>query len=70
MKTVECWQWRYRNLETGLFCRTIFSCGVEEAAVLYPGAKRIEGTRVLREVSGKVLSPTTRSNTGHSSASA
>ena len=50
MKTVEYWRWRYRNMETGRICRTMFPCSQEEAAKLYPGAERIEGTVVLREV--------------------
>ena len=53
MRTVECWRWRYRNVETGRICRTMFPCSAEEAAKLYPGAKPIEGTRVLREVADR-----------------
>jgi hypothetical protein len=50
MKTAEYWRWRYRNVETGQICRTIFPCSVEEAAKLYAHAERIEGTMILREV--------------------
>ena len=50
MKTVEYWRWRYRNVQTGQICRTMFGCSVAEAAALYPGAERIEGTMILREV--------------------
>ena len=50
MKTVEYWMWRYRNVETGRFCRTMFPCSAEEASRLYPDAERIEGTMILREV--------------------
>jgi len=50
MRTVEYWRWRYRNIETGRVCRTMFPCSAEEAAALYPGAERIEGTLILREV--------------------
>ena len=34
MKTVEYWRWRYRNVETGRICRTMFPCSVEEARVI------------------------------------
>ena len=50
MRTVEYWRWRYRNVETGRICRTMFPCSVEEAKRLYPDAERIEGTLILREV--------------------
>ena len=50
MKTVEYWRWRYRSPETGRVCRTVFPCSAEEAERLYPGAERIEGTMILREV--------------------
>jgi hypothetical protein len=50
MKTVEYWRWRYRNVETGRICRTMFPCSAKEAATLYPGAERIPGTMILREV--------------------
>ena len=50
MRTVEYWRWRYRNVETGQICRTMFPCSVEEAKRLYPGAERIEETLILREV--------------------
>jgi hypothetical protein len=50
MKTIEYWRWRYRNVETGRICRTMFGCSADEAAQLYPGAEPIEGTMVLREV--------------------
>ena len=50
MKTVEYWMWRYRNVETGRICRTMFPCSADEASRLYPDAKRIEGTMILREV--------------------
>ena len=50
MKTIEYWRWRYRNIETGRICRTMFACSAAVAARLYPGAERIEGTMVLREV--------------------
>ena len=50
MRTVEYWRWRYRNVETGRICRTMFPCSVEEARALYPDAERIEGTMILREV--------------------
>jgi hypothetical protein len=50
MTTVEYWRWRYRNIETGRICRTMFPCSEQEAAKLYPGAERIQGTMVLREV--------------------
>ena len=49
MKTVEYWRWRYRSLETGRICRTVFPCSAEEAKRLYPDAERIEGTMILRE---------------------
>jgi hypothetical protein len=50
MNTVEYWRWRYRNYQPGQICRTIFGCTAEEATKLYPGAARIEGTMVLREM--------------------
>ena len=50
MGTVECWLWRYRNIETGRICRTMFPCSAEEARRLYPDAERIAGTMILREV--------------------
>ena len=50
MKTVEYWRWRYRDVETGRICRTMFACSAAEAAKLYPEAERIEGTMVLREI--------------------
>jgi hypothetical protein len=58
MKTVEYWRWRYRKLDTGQICRTMFGCTVEEAMKLYPGAERLEGTMVLREM-GEALPPFT-----------
>ena len=51
MKTVEYWRWRYRNVETGRICRTVFACSAEEAARLSPDAEPIAGTMVLRELS-------------------
>ena len=48
MKTVEYWQWRYRNVETGRIRRTVFTCSAEEAARLYPDAEEIEGTKRRR----------------------
>ena len=50
MKRVEYWRWRYRNVETGRICRTMFPCSAEEAVRLYPGAEPIEGTLILKEV--------------------
>jgi len=50
MKTLEYWRWRYRNVETGRICRTMFAFSADEAAKLYPNAERIEGTMVLRDV--------------------
>jgi hypothetical protein len=50
MKTVEYWMWRYRNVETGRICRTMFPCSAEEASRLYPDAERIQGTMILRQV--------------------
>lgn len=55
MKTVEYWRWRYRNVETGRICRTVFACSAEEAARLYPDAEPIAGTMVLRELSDNEL---------------
>jgi hypothetical protein len=52
MKALEYWRWRYRHPGTGEICRTMFGCTVEEATRLYPGAERIEGTMVLREMDG------------------
>lgn len=54
MKTIEYWRWRYRNVETGRICRTMFACSADEAAKLYPGAERTEGTMVLREVDDRL----------------
>jgi hypothetical protein len=54
MKTVEYWRWRYRNVETGRICRTMFVCRADEAAQSYRGAERIEGTMVLREVDDRL----------------
>ena len=53
MRTVEYWRWRYRDIETGRTCRTMFPCCAEEAGRLYPGAERIAGTMILREVAGE-----------------
>lgn len=50
MKTVEYWRWRYRDLETGRICRTMFACSAEEAASSYPDAERIDGSLILREI--------------------
>jgi hypothetical protein len=50
MKTVEYWRWRYRNVETGRICRTMFAFSAKEAAVLFPDAEQIEGTLILRQV--------------------
>ena len=50
MRTVEYWRWRYRDVESGRICRTMFPCSAEEAKRLYPDAERIDGTMLLREV--------------------
>ena len=50
MKRGEYWRWRYRDVETGRVCRTMFACCADEAARLYPGAEPIQGTMTLREV--------------------
>jgi hypothetical protein len=50
MKTVEYWMWRYRNVETGRFCRTMFPCSAEEASRLYPvGTLDSEGEWLYRQ---------------------
>ena len=54
-EAVEYWRWRYRNLETGRICRTVFACSAEEASKLYPDAEPIAGTMVLRELSDEEL---------------
>jgi hypothetical protein len=46
---VECWRWRYRDLETGRTCQTLVRLSEREAAEL-PQAQRIEGSMLLREV--------------------
>jgi len=48
-KLVEYWRWRYRDPETGRFCRTLFQLSEREATKL-PQAQRIEGSMLLREV--------------------
>ena len=60
MKTVEYWMWRYRNVETGRICRTMFPCSAEEASKRYPGAERIGGTMISREVHDDDAVPTRR----------
>ena len=50
MKKVEYWRWRYRDPATGRIRRTTFQMSAEEALAKYPGAERIEGTMLLREV--------------------
>ena len=49
MKKVEYWRWRYRDPKTGRICRTMFQMSAEEATK-YPGAERIDGSMLLREV--------------------
>jgi hypothetical protein len=51
-RTVEHWQWRYRDASTGRVCRTAFRLTAEEAS-RYPHAERIEGTLVLRPVESR-----------------
>ena len=68
MKTMEYWRWRYRNVQTGQICRTMFDCSIAEAAALYPGAERIEGTMILREVDDD-RPPATAKRTGSSESS-
>jgi hypothetical protein len=47
-KFVEYWRWRYRDPETGRFCRTLLQLSEREAATLLR-AERIEGSMLLRE---------------------
>lgn len=50
MRTAECWRWRYRNVETGQICRTMFQMSEEEARAMYGDAERVAGSMTLREV--------------------
>ena len=50
MRTAEYWRWRYRNLETGQICRTMFQMSEEEARAMYGDAERIAGSMTLRAV--------------------
>jgi len=58
MKKIEYWRWRYRDPQTGRVCRTLFQLTAEEAA-RYPGAERIEGSLLLREVEEDDFADTT-----------
>jgi hypothetical protein len=48
-RLVEYWRWRYRDPKTGQVCRTLFQLTETEAREL-PGAERIPGSMLLREV--------------------
>ena len=48
-KLVEYWRWSYRDPKTGRVCRTPFQLTEAEAQNL-PGAERIPGSMLLREV--------------------
>jgi hypothetical protein len=48
-KLVEYWRWRYRDPKTGRVRRTLFQMSEAEARDL-PGAERIAGSMLLREV--------------------
>jgi hypothetical protein len=48
-KLVEYWRWRYRDPKTARICRTLFQLTEREASEL-PGAERIEGSMLLREM--------------------
>jgi hypothetical protein len=48
MKKVECWRWRYRDIQLGCIRRTTVGLTEQEAAA-YPEAERIDGTFSLRE---------------------
>ncbi|MEP7057522.1 MAG: hypothetical protein ABI809_07095 [Caldimonas sp.] len=50
MKQVEYFRWTYRDTWTREVCRTAVVMTVDEAAARYPGATRIKGTVVVREV--------------------
>jgi hypothetical protein len=49
MKFVECWRWRFRDLNTGRFCRTMYALSEAEARK-FAEAERIPGTLILRQV--------------------
>ncbi len=58
MKVIEHWRWRYRDHKTGKMHRTSRAMTAEDAA-RYPGATRIEGTRVLRQAEDQQFPDTT-----------
>jgi hypothetical protein len=54
MKKVECWRWRYRDIQLGCIRRTTVGLTEQEAAA-YPEAERIDGTLSLRETEDDLL---------------
>ncbi len=48
MKRVECWRWRYRDVQLGCIRRTTVGLTEQEAAA-YAEAERIAGTLSWRE---------------------
>lgn len=50
IKKIETWRWRYRDPKSGRTRRAAEAMSEEEAKQKFPGAERIEGSRVLREL--------------------
>ena len=64
MKRVEYWRWRYRDVETGRSCRTMFPMSEEEARAQYVDAERIEGSMTLREMPENAFAAAARAPEG------
>ena len=47
MTRVEYWSWGYRNRLSGELARRTFRATTADAARLFPGSERLEGTRVV-----------------------
>jgi hypothetical protein len=50
IKKVETWRWRYRDPQSGRTRRAADPMSEPEAKKRFPGAERIEGSRMVREV--------------------
>ena len=50
IKKIEIWRWRYRDPQSGRMRRAAEPMTEREAAKKFPGAERIEGSRLVRDV--------------------
>jgi len=50
IKKIETWRWRYRDPKSGRTRRAGEPMTEQEASEKFPGAERIEGSRLTREV--------------------